>query len=56
MSVFAFVGGIIIGIVQSGTSTYISSSMSDTFVYLILIIVLMIKPAGILGKNVGEKV
>lgn len=52
----AMLGGIIIGIVQSGTSTYISSSMSDTFVYLILIIVLMIKPAGILGKNVGEKV
>ena len=52
----AMLGGIIIGIVQSGTSTYISSSMSDTFVYLILILVLMIKPAGILGKNVGEKV
>ena len=52
----AMIGGIIIGIVQSGTSTYISSSMSDTFVYLILIVVLMIKPAGILGKNVGEKV
>ena len=49
-------GGIIIGIVQSGTSTYISSSMSDTFVYLILIVVLMFRPAGILGKNVGEKV
>ena len=52
----AMLGGIIIGIVQSGTSTYISSSMSDTLVYLILILVLMIKPAGILGKNVGEKV
>ena len=49
-------GGIIIGIVQSGTSTYISSSMSDTFVYLILIVVLMLRPAGILGKNAGEKV
>lgn len=52
----AMLGGMVIGIVQSGTNTYISSSMSDTFVYLILIIVLMIKPAGILGKNVGEKV
>ncbi len=52
----AVLGGLIIGIVQSGTNTYISSSMSDTFVYLILIIVLLIKPAGILGKNVGEKV
>lgn len=52
----AVVGGLIIGIVQSGTNSYISSSMSDTFVYLILIIVLLIKPAGIQGKNVGEKV
>ena len=52
----AMLGGMVIGMIQSGTNTYISSSMSDTFVYLILIIVLMIKPAGILGKNVGEKV
>ena len=49
-------GGLLIGIVQSGANTYINSSMSDTFVYLILIVVLMIRPAGILGKNVGEKV
>lgn len=52
----AMLGGMVIGMVQSGTNTYISSSLSDTFVYLILIIVLMLKPAGILGKNVGEKV
>ncbi len=52
----AMLGGLVIGIVQSGANTYISSSMSDTFVYLILIAVLMIRPAGILGKNVGEKV
>lgn len=52
----AMLGGLVIGMVQSGTNTYISSSLSDTFVYLILIIVLMVKPAGLLGKNVGEKV
>ena len=52
----AMLGGLMIGIVQSGANTYISSSMSDTFVYLILIVVLMFRPAGILGKNVGEKV
>lgn len=52
----AMLGGLMIGIVQSAANTYINSSMSDTFVYLILIIVLMIRPAGILGKNVGEKV
>ena len=52
----AMLGGLLIGIVQSGANTYISSSMSDTIVYLILIVVLMLRPAGILGKNVGEKV
>ena len=52
----AVLGGLVIGVVQSGANTYICSSMSDTFVYLILIVVLMIRPAGILGKNVGEKV
>lgn len=52
----AMLGGLLIGIVQSGANTYINSSMSDTFVYLILIVVLMIRPAGILGKNMGEKV
>ena len=34
----AMLGGLLIGIVQSGANTYISSSMSDTFVYLILIV------------------
>ena len=52
----AMLGGIVIGLVESFTTSYISSSMADTFVFLILIVVLIIKPAGILGKNVGEKV
>ena len=52
----AVLGGIVIGLVESFTTSYISSSMADTFVFLILIIVLVLKPAGIMGKNVGEKV
>lgn len=52
----AMLGGLVIGLVESFTISYVSSSMSDTFVFLILIVVLIIKPAGILGKNVGEKV
>jgi len=52
----AMLGGLIIGLVESFTTSYVSSSMADTFVFLILIVVLVIKPAGILGKNVGEKV
>jgi len=52
----AMFGGFVIGLVESFTTSYVSSSMSDAFVFLILIIVLIIKPAGILGKNMGEKV
>lgn len=52
----AVLGGIVIGLVESFTTSYISSSMADAFVFLILIVVLVAKPAGIMGKNVGEKV
>ncbi|NCB50621.1 MAG: branched-chain amino acid ABC transporter permease [Clostridia bacterium] len=52
----AMLGGLAIGLVESFTTSYVSSSMSDAFVFLILIFVLVIKPVGILGKNVGEKV
>lgn len=52
----AMLGGIVIGVVESFSMAYISSSLSDTFVFLILILVLLVKPVGILGKNVGEKV
>ena len=52
----AMLGGIAIGLVESFSTAYISSGMTDTFVFLILIVVLLLKPAGILGKNMGEKV
>ena len=52
----AMLGGIVIGLVESMTKGYISSQLADAFVFGILIIVLLVKPAGIMGKNVGEKV
>lgn len=52
----AMLGGIVIGLVESFTTTYVSSSLADAFVFLILIVVLILKPAGLLGRNVGEKV
>lgn len=52
----AMLGGFVIGLVESFTTSYVSSSMADAFVFLILIIVLILKPTGILGKNIGEKV
>jgi branched-chain amino acid transport system permease protein len=52
----AMLGGFIIGLVESMTKAYISSQLADAFVFGILILVLLIKPTGILGKNIGEKV
>lgn len=52
----AMLGGILIGVIQILSSAYISSQMADAIVFLILIVVLLVKPAGILGKNVQEKV
>lgn len=51
----AMLGGIIIGVVESITKMY-NSQLSDAVVFGILILVLIIKPTGIFGKNVGEKV
>lgn len=52
----AMLGGIIIGLVESMTKGYISTQLADAVVFGILILVLLVKPTGILGKNVGEKV
>ena len=49
-------GGIIMGIAESFTKAYISSQLSDAVVFGILIIVLIVKPSGIFGKNTREKV
>ena len=47
----AMLGGVIMGIAESMTKSYISSQLSDAVVFGILIIVLLVKPAGIFGKN-----
>lgn len=52
----AVIGGFILGIVESLTRAYLSSQLADAFVFAILIIVLLVKPTGILGKNIREKV
>lgn len=52
----AVLGGFILGIVESLTRAYLSSQLADAFVFAILIVVLLVKPTGILGKNVREKV
>ena len=52
----AFVGGILIGIIAAMAQAYISTSLANSIVFGVLIIVLLVKPAGLLGKYVPEKV
>lgn len=52
----AMLGGVILGIIETFTKAYLSSQFSDAIVFLILILVLLVKPAGLLGKQVQEKV
>lgn len=55
----AMVGGFILGVVEALTKAYIPSgysALSDAVVFAILIIVLLVKPSGILGRNQREKV
>ena len=52
----AMIGGILLGIIENLAKGYISSQISDAIVFSVLIIVLLIKPTGILGKKIHEKV
>lgn len=52
----AMLGGYALGVVESLTKAYIDSEITDAVVFAILIVVLMVRPAGLLGKNRKEKV
>lgn len=52
----ALLGGILLGIIEILSKAYISSQLSDAIVFGVLIIVLLVKPTGILGKKISEKV
>ena len=52
----AFLGGILLGIIEILGKAYISSQMADAIVFGVLIIVLLVKPTGLLGKQLQEKV
>ena len=52
----AMVGGILLGIIEIFAKAYISTQLSDAIVFAVLIIVLIVKPAGLLGKQIREKV
>ena len=52
----AMLGGFLIGLIEIFAKAYISTQLSDAIVFVVLIIVLLIKPTGLLGKEIREKV
>ena len=52
----AMVGGILLGIIEIFGKAYISSQVADAIVFAVLIVELLVKPTGLFGKNIQEKV
>ena len=52
----AMLGGILLGIIEIFAKAYISTQLSDAIVFAVLIVVLVVRPAGLLGKQIREKV
>ena len=52
----AFLGGLMLGVIETFAKAYISTQLSDAIVFAVLIIVLLIRPTGLLGKKVSVKV
>ena len=49
------IGGILLGVIEILGRAYISTQLSDAIVFSVLIIVLLVKPTGLLGKKITEK-
>ncbi|MBQ8494781.1 MAG: branched-chain amino acid ABC transporter permease [Clostridia bacterium] len=52
----AMVGGILMGVIETFAKAYIGTELADAIVFGVLIVILLVKPAGLLGKQVTEKV
>ena len=52
----AMIGGTLLGIIEIFGKGYISTQLSDAIVFAVLIITLLVKPTGLLGKKISEKV
>ncbi len=52
----ALIGGILLGVIEILGKAYISSQLADAIVFAVLIVVLLVKPTGLLGKQIQEKV
>ena len=52
----ALIGGILLGLIEILGKAYVSTELGDALVFAVLIIVLLVKPTGLLGKKIHEKV
>ena len=52
----AFVGGLVLGVIEIFAKAYVGMQLADAIVFGVLIVVLLVKPSGLLGKTVREKV
>lgn len=52
----AMIGGILLGVIENLSKAYISAQLADAIVFGVLIVVLLVKPTGIMGKKISEKV
>lgn len=52
----AMLGGILLGIIEIFGKAYISTQLSDAIVFSVLILILLVKPTGLLGRKISEKV
>ena len=52
----AMLGGILLGLIEIFGKAYISTELGDAIVFLVLIVMLLVKPTGLLGKKISEKV
>ncbi len=52
----AMVGGLLLGVVEALGAAYLSIAWKDAFAFLVLILILIVRPSGLLGERVAEKV
>jgi len=50
------VGGLLLGVIESLGSAYISTAWKDAIAFVVLILILIVRPTGLLGERVAEKV